>query len=108
MENNNKALITNVVALVIFILLLNTDSLIIKDGTTLIVFRASYIAVYLVLFVYSIIESQKAGYITNIFNPIIKRKSELPDNHKTLIVISIVIIMILIFALAFFILIYVY
>ena len=105
---NRKALISNVLALVLFVVLLNIDSLIIKEETGLIVFRGTYISIYIVLFVYSIIRSTKTGYIPGIFNPIIKRKNEFPESQRTIIGISITIGLIILAAFAFFILIYVY
>ena len=96
MRKEKKDLIKKGLSLVLLIVLLSTDSLIIKEQSYLIAFRGTYLLIYIILIIYSIFKNKKEGLIVRTFKPVIDHIKEFPRNLQIFIVVSIIIIYLMI------------
>ncbi len=99
MGKEKKDLIKKGLSLVLLIVLLSTDSLIIKEPSYLIAFRGAYILIYIILIIYSIFKNKKEGLIVGLFKPVIDHIKEFPRNLQIFIVVGISISIVVITAL---------
>lgn len=97
---DKRELIKKGLLLVVLIILLNTDSLIIKEERYLIVFRGTYVLIFLFLMIYPIVKNKKEGLILRPFKLMIDHIKEFPRNLQIFIVVSIVVIYLTIIVLA--------